>query len=867
MRQRYTFAARLGISALMLMLLGGGFASTWFTTRLRAATGVADTSGTDFWFAFSQNYDPAQEATLPLSLTLFITSATSTTGTVSVPGLAISVPFAVTAGGVTTVPIDIAAQLTANDAVEGKGVHVTAADDVTVYGLNRRSTSTDAFLGLPTDILGQEYITLGYANSSFSNPGNQTQFAVVGTQAGTVVTITPSVTTGGHDGGTPFNVTLNVGETYQLMNAVANVDLTGTIITSTQPVAVFAGHTCGLVPQDYDACDFLVEQLQPTTTWGRRFATMPLATRVGGDTFRFLAQQDGTDVSVNGTVVATINRGQIFEQIIDGASEIVSSRPILVAQYSNGSNYDGVISDPFMVLVPPVEQFQAGYSVTTPASGFAANFINVVVPTTAVASVRLDGAALTPANIVAGAFAPISTSGYSGAQLIVGLGSHRVGADLPLGLIVYGFDAFDSYGYPGGMSLAPVAVVTNLALSPKTAENPLETQHCVTALVTDQFSAPVVGVRVDFEVEGSHDVLGFANTDADGKAVFCYTGTVPGEDTITATQGTLFDTAAKTWVEDATPVATTLELTPPTATHQVGAEHCVTATLTDQNDDPLAGEPIAFATSGVHALTGAGTTDANGEAVFCYVGSVPGTDAIVATHGDLSATVAAIWEAPPEPEPCVKDGDEYKKGDTWPVSSLYLGALKYPRNQLVFMLSKASSPASRGDGLLQLAAQLIAARLNIAAGAPAPSSVTAAIAAADWLIGKQAILPIGTSCLSPDAVASAVRTLSLYNNGQLRGGPKACKPGDVPKPGTGHDPDCQGQGQSQNKDKPGRPRRPAHAPKPSHAPKPPTHYPGDRCIPGLHGHTAGDNCHGKSGGHHQGDGCDPRDFRHKIGCR
>ena len=60
---------------------------------------------------------------------------------------------------------------------------------------------------------------------------------------------------------------------------------------------------------------------------------IPLATRHNGDTFRFLASTDATHVSINGAPVATLNRGQFYQQIINGPSQITSDQPILVAQY------------------------------------------------------------------------------------------------------------------------------------------------------------------------------------------------------------------------------------------------------------------------------------------------------------------------------------------------------------------------------------------------------------------------------------------------------------------------------------------------------------------------------------------------------
>ena len=114
-----------------------------------------------------------------------------------------------------------------------------------------------------------------------------------------------------------------------------------------------------------------------------------------------------------------------------------------------------------MMLIPPLEQFLSGYTVTTPASGFTLNFINVVAHTAAVGSTTLDGVAIPAAS-----FTPIGASGFSGAQLSVALGSHRLAGPLPFGAFVYGFASFDSYGYPGGLALGQVASVTNISFAP-----------------------------------------------------------------------------------------------------------------------------------------------------------------------------------------------------------------------------------------------------------------------------------------------------------------------------------------------------------------------------------------------------------------
>ena len=546
--------------AILALVLGGRPAAS--AGPAASAATNPDSLGTDFWLAFPGNYNGGA------TLTLFITGPTATSGTVAMPGVAFSTAFTVAPGTVTSVPLPAGSDIQTSDTVENLGIHVTADAEVTVYGLNQITATTDAYLGLPTDILGTEYLVEGYENVDIVEG---TEFAVVATQDGTTVTINPTVTTNGHTAGTPYTVSLDQGHTYQLRNEDAHpADLSGSIVTSDKPIAVFGGHQCANIPMGYTACDHIVEEMPPTSTWGKSFVTEPLATRTGGDTFRYLADTDNTTVQVNGAPVATLNRGQLFEQILTQPSVITSDKPILVAQYSNSTTFDDATSDPFEVLVPPFEQFLNSYTVTTPATGFAENFINVVAPTASLATINLDGV-----PVPGGSFTPIPDSTFSAAQLAVALGSHTLDGAQPFGVTVYGFAEADSYGYPGGLSLAPVATVSSVTLAPKDATNPINTEHCPTATVKDQNENPVVGVRVDFSVTGVNPTNGFGNTAADGTANFCYTGTNPGSDTITAAVGPLSDTAMKLWT---TPTPT--DTAPPTATDTATATNTPTLTNT-----------------------------------------------------------------------------------------------------------------------------------------------------------------------------------------------------------------------------------------------------------------------------------------------
>lgn len=74
----------------------------------------------------------------------------------------------------------------------------------------------------------------------------------------------------------------------------------------------------------------------------------------------------------------------------------------------------------------------------------------------------------------------------------------------------------------------------SMALTPATGTGPVGTSHTVTATVTDQVGAPVVGGSVNFVVTGANTPTGSATTDANGKATLTYTGAAAGDDTISA---------------------------------------------------------------------------------------------------------------------------------------------------------------------------------------------------------------------------------------------------------------------------------------------------------------------------------------------
>jgi hypothetical protein len=73
-----------------------------------------------------------------------------------------------------------------------------------------------------------------------------------------------------------------------------------------------------------------------------------------------------------------------------------------------------------------------------------------------------------------------------------------------------------------------------------------------------------------------------------------------------------------------------LSLNPKTATNTVGTEHCIIATVTDASGNPVPAVTVVFSVTGSNMDGGSVTTDANGQAQFCYTGELFGEDAITA---------------------------------------------------------------------------------------------------------------------------------------------------------------------------------------------------------------------------------------------
>ncbi|XP_066303644.1 IgGFc-binding protein-like [Branchiostoma lanceolatum] len=389
----------------------------------------------------------------------------------------------------------------------GRAVHITSDVEIVVYGVFAELKSSDAYLALPTDVLGTEYYA---ACSSIARNRNQegwddmpSQFGVVGVHAGTTVTIVPSQAVEfdrrNYGAGQAFSVVLDRFETLQVQ---ATEDLTGSKITATQPVAVLSGNTFAyclpMGERQRGTGDHLVQMIPPVDTWGEEFVTVPLSRHRGGDLFRVVAARDNTQVDVTNENAKTLNAGEFWEIDIpsDEYRHVTTSEPVLLVQYSKTGSADNTATDPFMMIIPSVAQFEAEYTFSTVDLLYdpsrTTHHINVVTSSADIAGLRLDEQPL-PSDTV---WHDVPGTRYAAAQLTVSGGTHTVRHMSPIvttGLFSYGFTYLESYGYPGGLRLAQIAA------------------PCST-------TAPVPADRVDNDCDGRVDeeLLNGIDDDGDG---------------------------------------------------------------------------------------------------------------------------------------------------------------------------------------------------------------------------------------------------------------------------------------------------------------------------------------------------------------
>jgi gliding motility-associated-like protein len=308
-------------------------------------------------------------------------------------------------------------------------------------------------------------------------------FSVVASENGTRLKITPTDTTkNGWLPGQTYTINLNQGEVYTVFGKMvpgnsqawaASKDLTGSKIVSVpgndgncHPVAFYSGSS-GIRICRGDGGEYMNQQVFPTQAWGTRYLTYHTINNANTDLletnrnyYRICVMDPTTIVKRNGVTLTGINRN-FFYEIMDstGGDYIEADKPITVAQFTVNKNQcwnfpvtspsPPSYGDPEMFYISPIEQGQKSILFyVSRKSTIDYVYVNIHVPTAALASLKVDGNNLPAANIVThphnGNYS-VAIARFTGAAA-----QHTITCDSAVTATVYGLGNYESYGYNVG---------------------------------------------------------------------------------------------------------------------------------------------------------------------------------------------------------------------------------------------------------------------------------------------------------------------------------------------------------------------------------------------------------------------------------
>ena len=335
--------------------------------------------------------------------------------------------------------------------IERKGIEIKSTANIAVIGANYVWATSDAFLALPTTTLGKTYVVATRLNSGISD--NIVNFGIISPRDEMKVTIT--LKTEGYftylgsncTSGQSFTINLAKLETFHLIH---NKDLSGTIITSSYPVAVLTGSPCENVGV-YGGCDHLVSFLLPVAKWGKEYILAPaMESKSIGDIYRVFASQETMVQSRN--LTANLCRGEYLEINLkqnELSSFVSCSKPCQVVQYLKSATSIIGTPDPSSIILPSTEQFSSSYkAVPLMKPHLTAHYITIIIE-----EKNKDALMLNKTRNVKLNWQKVNETKY-----IWAIHSIRTNIDVEsfnderFGVIVAGYDisSYHSYGYPAG---------------------------------------------------------------------------------------------------------------------------------------------------------------------------------------------------------------------------------------------------------------------------------------------------------------------------------------------------------------------------------------------------------------------------------
>lgn len=413
--------------------------------------GQTDNYGTEFWTGFMSNFYSTSE------LRLFIAAKTTTYVTVSIPLQSFSTKVLVLKDSVLIVKIpNSEGQINSSEVVEKTGIHILSDYPVAVTAMNLASATTDATVVFPLkNVPTNATYTTGHPSRVSNYVGNE--FLIVSAENGAKIDIVPAAKTiKGKAKLTPFSITLDAGETYQVWADNKDI-LDGSTITCTngKRIIVYTGDKCSAFP--CGACDHQVEQVFPNQLLDTSYYVLPHFGHTKGYTVKVVSIDTTIWVKVNKKMFRVGKKDSALVLDVpsdDSVLHISGPRKFSCFQFMKGAFCNGYITngwgDPSILQLLSFKYMGQNSSFNCVSStNLTDHFVNILIYTASQNDVYLDGSKLAPSE-----FIPVSDNpDFSYAKIKIGLGVHTIYCKLGHLAYCYGIGNYESYLYTAGFSL------------------------------------------------------------------------------------------------------------------------------------------------------------------------------------------------------------------------------------------------------------------------------------------------------------------------------------------------------------------------------------------------------------------------------
>lgn len=466
--------------------------------------------GREFWLGYGHNVLFTQDPPFNTQThVLYLSAEQAATVTVSVNGTGWSQTVTIPANTVDfsiqipkTGPED--ARLLA-EGLSTKGIHIVSDVPIVAYSHQYGLFSSAATMLMPVETFGYTYYSLNYTQVS-NYVDSYSWFYVVASENNTRLQITPSDSTeGGWLPNQTYTVNLNKGEIYNVFGrrtgALSSKDMTGSKIVSVtgadgncHPVAVFSGSSRNIICSG-NGGEILQQQIFPANAWGTSYLTYHTVNNAGGNIttpflniYRIAVRDPSTVVLRNGVPLTGLTNNFYYQFSSTSGDYIESDKPVLVAQYTVSSNEctgtgSNPLGDPEMIYLSPIEQgVKNAIFYNTRNQAISLNFVNIILPTTGIPSLRIDGTPADPAEFITH---PANSSYSVVVRRLTGPGAqHSISCDSAFIATNYGVGITESYGYNVG------TLVNNL-----NALSQIQNTFSTTG-ITDTFTCPRTPFRL-----------------------------------------------------------------------------------------------------------------------------------------------------------------------------------------------------------------------------------------------------------------------------------------------------------------------------------------------------------------------------------